>query len=84
MKKQVALEILENINSQLTYENWRNAEDTVNLYIRYLEVVTDTKVKKLLEKYSKCYKEHGKESIKTKRLEKKIDKKLLALYNKKH
>ena len=80
MKKRVALEMLENINSKLTYENWKNAKDTVNLYITYLEIITDKKIKKMLKKYSKCYKEYGEESIKTKRIEKKIDKEINKIY----
>lgn len=84
MEKEKAIEILEEIESQLNYKDWKEAEKTVNTYIKNLEISTDDNIKKLIDKHKIYLEKYGEESMRTKMLAKKIDKELSAIYSKKY
>ncbi len=82
MEKTKGLEILENIETKLNYDDWKEAKKDVECYIKNLEITIDKEIKKLVVKYKKCVKKYGEDNIRTRMLTKKIDKKLKAIYNK--
>lgn len=83
IEKQEAIEILEEIERKLNYKEWRLAKKDIEYYIKNLEVTENERIKNLITKYEKIRKAYGENSYKTKILAKKIDKKLLEIYNKK-
>lgn len=83
IEKSKAIEILEEIEEKLNYKEWRLAKKDIEYYIKNLEVAENEKIKNLITKYEKIKKVYGESSYKTRILAKKIDKKLLEIYNKK-
>lgn len=83
VKKTKVLEILEDIETKLNYREWKEAEKDVEYYIKNLEITVDKGITTLIGEYEKYLKKFGEDSIKTKIFAKKIDKKLLEIYNKK-
>ena len=83
IEKSKAIEILEEIEEKLNYKEWRLAKKDIEYYIKNLEVAENEKIKNLITKYEKNKKVYGESSYKTRILAKKIDKKLLEIYNKK-
>lgn len=83
IEKQEVIEILEEIERKLNYKEWRLAKKDIEYYIKNLEVAENEIIKNLITKYEKIRKTYGENSYKTKILAKKIDKKLLEIYNKK-
>lgn len=83
IEKQKAIEILEEIEGKLNYKEWRLAKKDTEYYIRNLEITENEKINNLITRYKKIRKLYGENSYKTKILAKKIDKKLLEIYNKK-
>ena len=83
VEKTKALEILEDIETKLNYKEWKEAEKDVENHIRNLEITIDKEIKELVVKYKKSREKFGEDNIKTKTLAKKIDKKLLDIYNRK-
>lgn len=83
IEKQEAIEILEEIEAKLNYKEWRLVKKDIEYYIKNLEVAENEKIKNLITKYEKIKKVYGESSYKTRILAKKIDKKLLEIYNKK-
>ena len=83
IEKQEAIEILEEIEAKLNYKEWRLVKKDIEYYIKNLEVAENEKIKNLITKYEKIKKVYGESSYKTKILAKRIDKKLLEIYNKK-
>lgn len=82
IEKGKAIEILEEIESKLNYKDWKEAEKTVNTYIKNLEISTNDRIQQLIEKNTKYREKYGEDSFRTKMLAKKIDKELIAIYNK--
>ena len=73
----------QNFKSKKPYKEWRLAKKDIEYYIKNLEVTENERIKNLITKYEKIRKAYGENSYKTKILTKKIDKKLLEIYNKK-
>ncbi len=84
IEKEKAIEILEEIQSQLNYKDWQEAEKTVNTYVKNLEISINEKLKELIDKHTIYREKYGEESFRTKMLAKKIDKELSEIYNKKY
>ena len=82
MEKEKAIEILEEIESQLNYKDCKEAEKTIDIYIKNLEISTNDRIQQLIEKNTKYREKYGEDSFRTKMLAKKIDKELIAIYNK--
>ncbi len=82
IEKEKAIEILEEIESQLNYKEQEKAEKTINTYIKNLEISTNDRIQQLIDKHTQYRKKYGEDSFRTKMLAKKIDKELLAIYNK--
>lgn len=80
--KEKVIGILQEIESQLNYKDLEQAEKTIDIYIKNLEISTNDNIKKLIEKHKICLEKYGEDSFRTKMLAKKIDKELLAIYNK--
>lgn len=83
IEKQEAIEILEEIEAKLNSKEWKLAKKDIEYYIKNLEVAENEKIKNLITRYKKTRKAYGESNYKTKILTKKIDKKLLEIYNKK-
>lgn len=82
INKEKAIEILEEIESQLNYKDQEKAEKTIDTYIKNLEISTNDRIQQLIDKHTEYRKKYGEDSFRTKMLAKKIDKELLAIYNK--
>ena len=64
--------------------NWKQETlKILNHYIRGLEIATDEKIKKMVNKHCEYKKIYGENGRKTIYLSKKIDKKIQKIYNKK-
>ncbi len=83
IENQEAIEILEDIERKLNYKEWKLAKKDIEYYIKNLEITENEKINNLIKRYKKIRKLYGENSYKTKILAKKIDKKLLEIYNKK-
>ena len=84
MKKEVAIDILEDIQNSLMNSNWKQETlKILNHYIRGLEIAKDEKIKKMVNKHCEYKKIYGENGRKTIYLSKKIDKKIQKIYNKK-
>lgn len=84
MKKEVAIDILEDIQNSLMNSNWKQETlKILNHYIRGLEIATDEKIKKMVNKHCEYKKIYGENGRKTIYLSKKIDKEIQKIYNKK-
>ena len=76
--------ILEDIQNSLMNSNWKQETlKILNHYIRGLEIATDEKIKKMVNKHCEYMKIYGKNGRKTIYLSKKIDKEIQKIYNKK-
>lgn len=82
--KEKAIEILQEIESQLNYKDLEQAEKTIDIYIKNLKISTNDNIKKLIEKHKICIEKYGEDGFRTKMLAKKIDKELSTIYNKKY
>ena len=82
--REKSIEILEEIESQLNYKDCKEAEKTIDIYIKKLEISTNDRIQQLIEKHTKYREKYGEDSFRTKMLAKKIDKELLAIYNRKY
>lgn len=83
MEKQVAINILEDIYSSLQGYNWKEKGlKTLKIYQKNLEISTDKEIQYLIKKQKKCIEKYGEDSIKTKRLNKRVDKKIREINNK--
>jgi len=84
IEKERAIGILEDIQDSLMSSNWKEKTlQTINLYIKGLEVATDEKIKKMVDKhceYTRIYGENGRKTI---ALGKSINRKVQKIYNKK-
>lgn len=84
IEKETAIQILQEIESQLNYKDLEQAEKTIDIYIKNLEISTNDKIQQLIDKHTKYREKYGEDNFKTKMLAKKIDKELSTIYNKKY
>lgn len=83
MEKQVAISILEDIYDSLQGYDWKDKGlKTLKIYRRNLEMSTDKEIQQLIEKQKEYIEKYGEDSIKTKRLNKRVDKKIREINNK--
>lgn len=83
MEKQVAISILEDIYSSLQGYDWKDKGlKTLKIYRKNLEMSTDKEIQQLIEKQKEYIEKYGEDSIKTKRLNKRVDKKIREINNK--
>lgn len=83
MEKETAINILQDIYDSLKGNDWKdNGLRTVKIYRRNLEMSTDKEIQKLIEKQKEYIEKYGEDSIKTKRLNKRVDKKIREINNK--
>lgn len=84
MEKEVAIGILKDIENSLMSSNWKQSSlKTIELYRKGLEIATNEKIKKMIDRHCGCVKKYGKSHFKTRKLEKKIDGMIQTIYNKK-
>ena len=84
MKKEVAIDIIKDIQNSIMNSNWKQETlKILNHYIRGLEIATDEKIKKMVNKHCEYKKIYGENGRKTIYLSKKIDKEIQKIYNKK-
>lgn len=69
--KEKAIEILEEIESQLNYKDQEQAEKTIDTYIKNLEISTNDRIQQLIDKHTQYRKKYGEDSFRTKMLAKK-------------
>lgn len=82
MNKNEAINILEDIQSNLNQENWKcQTLSTIRQYKQGLLIATNDKIKKLVEKHKEYIKKYGENGKKTMALGKKIDKEVQKIYN---
>lgn len=82
MEKEVAIRILEDIQRNLNQENWKcQTLSTIRQYKQGLLIVTNDKIKKLVEKHKEYIKKYGENGKKTMALGKKIDEEVKKIYN---
>ena len=84
IQKERAIAILEDIQDSLMSDDWKEKTlQNINLYIKGLDIVTDKKIEKMVNKhceYTKIYGENGRKTI---RLGKKLDREVQEIYNRK-
>ena len=81
MKKEIALNILEDIKKSLQEENWREAGiKTVSLYRKNIEIVINKKINQLMDKHKEYIHKYGENNWKTIKLNKKIDKEIQKIF----
>lgn len=82
MEKEVAIKILEDIQSNLNQENWKyQTLSTIRQYKQGLLIATNDKIKKLVEKHKEYITKYGENGKKTMALGKKIDEEVQKIYN---
>lgn len=83
MEKQVAIDILENIQETL---NGKNAKEKglkiVEIYRKNLEISTSKKMRKLIDKQKEYCQIYGEDDKRTLKLSKMIDKEIQKIFNK--
>ena len=82
MEKEVAIRILEDIQSNLNQDDWKcKTLSTISQYKKGLLIATNDKIKKLVEKYKEYITKYGENGKKTMALGKKIDEEIKKIYN---
>lgn len=82
IEKQIALNILEDIQDSLMKENWKEESlKTIDIYKKGLEIATNTKIKNLMGQYKKYKEICGEDDKKTLKIAKKIDDETHKIYN---
>lgn len=82
MEKQVAIDILENIQETLTGENAKEKGlKIVEIYRKNLEISTSKKMRKLINKQKEYCQIYGEDDKKTLKLVKKIDEEIQRIFN---
>ena len=83
IEKSIAISILEDINGDLNYDNWKKAHKTVKTYIKNIELTQNEKLKKMIKKHIKYREQYGENALRTIILSKKIDKEINAIFSEK-
>lgn len=82
MEKEIAINMLQDIEDSLMQKNWKEQSlKTIAVYRKGLEVATSTKIRKLIEKQKKYFKKYGESGKKTLQINKKIDDEIRRIYN---
>lgn len=82
IEKEVAIDILEDIQNSLTQTNWKEESlKTIAIYRKGLEIATSPKIKNLVEKYKEYKENYGENDKKTLKIAKKIDDETHKIYN---
>ena len=82
IEKQIALNILEDVQDSLMQKNWKEQSlKTIAIYRKGLEIATNPKIKNLMEQYKKYKEIYGEEDKKTLKIAKKIDEETHKIYN---
>lgn len=83
MEKETAINILQDIYDSLQGYDWKDKGlKTIKIYRRNLEISTNKEIQQLIEKQKEYIEKYGENSIKTKRLNKRVDKKIREINNK--
>lgn len=82
MEKEIAINILQDIENSLMQKNWKEKSlKTIALYRKGLEVATSIKIRKLIEKQKEYLEKYGESGKKTLQINKKIDDEIRRIYN---
>lgn len=82
IEKEVAIDILKDIQNSLTQTNWKEESlKTIAIYRKGLEIATSPKIKNLVEKYKEYKENYGENDKKTLKIAKKIDDETHKIYN---
>ena len=82
MEKEVAINILEDIQNSLMQKNWKEESlKNIDLYRKGLEIATSPKIKNLVKKHKKYIKKYGENDKKTLKITNKIDDEIYRIYN---
>lgn len=81
IEKEVAIDILEDIQNSLTQTKWKEESlKTIAIYRKGLEIATSPKIKNLVEKYKEYKENYGENDKKTLKIAKKIDDETHKIY----
>lgn len=82
IEKEIAINILEDVQDSLMQKNWKEQSlKTIAIYRKGLEIVTSSKIKNLVEKYKEYKEIYGENDSKTLKIAKKIDDETHKIYN---
>ena len=82
IEKEVAIDILEDIQNSLMQKNWKEESlKTITIYRKGLEIATSPKIKNLVEKFKEYKEKYGENGRKTLKIAKKIDDETHKIYN---
>ena len=82
IEKQIAINILEDIQNSLMQKNGKEESlKNIDLYRKGLEIATSPKIKNLVNKHKKYIKKYGENDKKTLEIVKKIDDETHKIYN---
>lgn len=82
MEKEIAISILEDIRQLLIgKEPKEKALRTIEIYRKNLELATNEKIKRLIEKQKEYIKKYGSNNRKILKINKKIDEEIQKIYN---
>lgn len=82
IEKQIALNILEDVQDSLMQKNWKEKSlKTIAIYRKGLEIATNPKIKNLMEQYKEYKEIYGENDRKTLKIAKKIDDETHKIYN---
>lgn len=82
MKKQIALEILEDIQQSILNNKDKEAVyKVIRIYKKNLQLATDKKINQLIIKHKVYVEKFGEKSPKVLKLNKKIDKEICKIFN---
>lgn len=81
IEKEVAIDILEDIQNSLMQKNWKEESlKTITIYRKGLEIATSPKIKNLVEKFKEYKEKYGENGRKTLKIAKKIDDETHKIY----
>ena len=83
IEKEIAINILEDIKYYIDNKNYKGAEKTTEYYIKNILIMENAELQNLMKKYAKSRDIHGNKTIRTTKIEKKIDKIMSKIYNQK-
>lgn len=82
MEKEIAINILQDIEDSLMQKNWKEESlKTIALYRKGLKVANSTKIRKLIEKQKEYLEKYGESGKKTLQINKKIDDEIRRIYS---
>lgn len=82
IEKSEVLEILQDIVSNLNYDNWEKAKKDTDTYIKNLEITTNEKINQLVPIYNDYQNRYGEYDRKTVKIRKKLDKEINSIFTK--